>query len=232
MGAIVRRLIRINPMIIEMQYHETQSNNYAILIPPSPNKGGTMRNSIISLMFKAFIDCNWNVLRFNFRNCGESKGPVNNDEHTYLTDANIILDWYLDQIHADKDHFFIGGYAFGAKIALETLMRRPELNGFITVSPPVHECDFSFLTPCTYPGLIAHAKYDEFATMQQITTLYDKIHSQQPTSQLHVFNDTHKFRNSKQDLMDAIRSYIKQQEQIKVKSPFELSFGQDDVFDM
>lgn len=212
MGVIVRRLIRINPLVLELQYHETGSQNYAILISPSPAKNGSMKTGVISTMFKAFIDNDWNVLRFNFRNCGDSKGPTTNDESVYLADTNLVLDWYIEQIGVDKKHFLIGGYAFGAKLALETLMRRPELNGFIAVSPPVHESDFSFLTPCTHSGLLVHARYDEYANMQQMNGLYEKIQGQQKSTQLAVLDDVHSFRNKKELLYSTVKDFVAKRE--------------------
>ena len=222
MGVIIRRLIRINPVVLELQYHETNSQNYAILISPSPSKNGSMRTGVISAMFKAFIDSDWNVLRFNFRNCGDSKGPTLTDESMYLSDTNLVLDWYLEQIGVDKKHFLIGGYAFGARLALETLMRRPELNGFVAVSPPVHESDFSFLTPCTHSGLLVHARYDEYANLQQINNLYEKIYGQQKDTQLAILDDVHSFRNKKDLLYDTVKHFIQHRQTVnKVNIEFE-----------
>lgn len=209
MGDVIRRLIKVNPLIIELQYHETNSDNYAILVHPNPTKGGSMKNSIVSTMFKSLMDENWNVLRFNFRNCGESRGPNQSDESVFLSDLNIVLDWYIEHAGRNRKNFLICGYAFGAKLSLETLMRRPELNGFVVVSPPVHETDFAFLTPCTHDGLIVHAKFDEHANMQQITALYDKIKGQQPETELCLLDDVHTYRHTKEKMYTYIREYLK-----------------------
>ena len=37
---------------------------------------------------------------------------------------------------------------------MQLLMRRPEIMGFIAVSPPANNYDFSFLSPCAVSGLI------------------------------------------------------------------------------
>ncbi len=39
-------------------------------------------------------------------------------------------------------------------------MRRPETDGFISVSPPTNAYDFSFLAPCPASGLFLHGTAD------------------------------------------------------------------------
>ena len=43
---------------------------------------------------------------------------------------------------------------------MQLLMRRPETDGFISVSPPTNAYDFSFLAPCPASGLILHGSAD------------------------------------------------------------------------
>ena len=45
------------------------------------------------------------------------------------------------------DPISIAGFSFGAWIGLQLLMRRPEIEGFITIAPPANLYDFSFLAP-------------------------------------------------------------------------------------
>ena len=41
-------------------------------------------------------------------------------------------------------------------IGMQLLMRRPEIEGFISIAPPANLYDFSFLAPCPSSGLIIH----------------------------------------------------------------------------
>ena len=43
---------------------------------------------------------------------------------------------------------------------MQLLMRRPETDGFISVSPPSNMYDFSFLAPCPASGLFLHGTAD------------------------------------------------------------------------
>jgi alpha/beta superfamily hydrolase len=39
---------------------------------------------------------------------------------------------------------------------MQLLMRRPEIEGFISIAPMANRYDFSFLAPCPSSGLIVH----------------------------------------------------------------------------
>ena len=43
---------------------------------------------------------------------------------------------------------------------MQLLMRRPEIEGFISIAPPANLYDFSFLAPCPSSGLIIHGDKD------------------------------------------------------------------------
>jgi ABC-type dipeptide/oligopeptide/nickel transport system permease component len=101
----------------------------------------------------------FSVLRFNFRGVGRSQGSFE-DGPGELSDATMALDW-LQTMNPDAKQCWIAGYSFGAWIALQLLMRRPDINNFIAVSPPANEKDFSFLAPCPASGLIVQGGIDE-----------------------------------------------------------------------
>ena len=44
---------------------------------------------------------------------------------------------------------------------MQLLMRRPEINRFIAISPQPNVYDFSFLSPCPTSGLMIYGKKDE-----------------------------------------------------------------------
>ena len=43
---------------------------------------------------------------------------------------------------------------------MQLLMRRPEIEGFISITPPANLHDFTFLAPCPSSGLIIHGEAD------------------------------------------------------------------------
>jgi uncharacterized protein len=59
-------------------------------------------------------------------------------------------------MHPDSRSCWVAGFSFGAWIGMQLLMRRPEIEGFISIAPPANLYDFSFLAPCPSSGLIIH----------------------------------------------------------------------------
>ena len=133
---------------IECRYHSGQSPDspIALILHPEPNQGGSMNNKISYGMYHEFRNRGFSVLRFNFRGVGRSEGLYEGGEGE-LADAAAVLDWVQSQnIHSR--YTFIAGFSFGSWVGMQLMMRRPEIVGFIAVSPPADKFDFSFLAPC------------------------------------------------------------------------------------
>ena len=131
----------------------------ALLLHPHPQHGGTMNNKVVYALHKTFGRRGFSVLRFNFRGVGRSQGVFDNGLGE-MSDAASAMDW-LQNFNPDAAGCWICGFSFGAWIAMQLLMRRPEIDGFIAVSPPTNMFDFTFLAPCPSPGLIIHGDDDE-----------------------------------------------------------------------
>lgn len=234
MGKIIKQLIHLNPNTIEVQYYQANSQNYALLIPPCPKLGATMHNRVISALFKTFIEAEWNVLRFNFRDAGLSKGVINPADRYTLIDTNRVLDWYIETMEIHKNHFIIAGYALGALLALETLMRRPELNNFIAISPPAQENDFSFLAPCTHSGLFVHGLFDEITPLDKVQEVFKRVQAQQEDTQLELINDNHYFSNHLPQLQQVVDKYIRKiaQTSLELDSKKHINFFSTDEEDL
>src|SRR3546814_926740 len=123
---------------LEGRYHHnpTPGAPIAVLLHPHPLHGGTMNNRVVLNMFHAFTRRGFSVLRFNFRGVGRSQGRFARGEGE-LADAAAALDW-LQAVNTDAPVAWVGGFSFGAWIGMRLLMRRPEINGFISVAPPAN----------------------------------------------------------------------------------------------
>ena len=131
---------------IEAKYsHNNRDDSpIVILLHPDPSKGGTMNTKIIFKMYKIFVKAGFSTIRFNFRGVGKSEGFFDDGEGE-LCDAACVLDW-LQQYNTNSKICWVAGFSFGAWIAMQLLMRRPEINGYVSISPPAHLRDFSFIT--------------------------------------------------------------------------------------
>src|ERR1041384_1956038 len=148
----------------------------AIVLHPHPQFGGTMNNQIVYNLFYNFVNRGFSVLRFNFRGVGRSQGSFNHGQGE-LSDAAAALDW-AQAANPEARACWIAGCSLGAWIGMQLLMRRPEVEGFISVSPPENLYDFSFLAPCPSSGLIIHGDKDRVAPPQSVQKLVDKLKTQ------------------------------------------------------
>ncbi len=73
---------------------------------------------------------------------------------------------------------WVAGFDFGAWVGMQLLMRRPETDGFISVSPPTNMYDFSFLAPCPASGLILHGSADTVVPNAEVEQVVAKLRTQ------------------------------------------------------
>ena len=155
---------------IEGRYHPARQKNapIAIILHPHPQFGGTMNHPIIYQLYYAFVHRGFSALRFNFRGVGRSQGSFDHGTGE-LSDAASALDW-AQTINPEAKSCWIAGFSFGAWIGMQLLMRRPEIEGFISIAPPANLYDFSFLAPCPSSGLIIHGDKDAVVPHKDVTT--------------------------------------------------------------
>lgn len=167
---------------IEARYHISKNPRapIALVLHPHPEHGGTMNNKIVYNLYRAFVDHGFNTLRFNFRGVGRSEGKFDHGEGE-LSDAASVLDWLQTQ-NPNASGCWIGGFSFGSWIGMQLLMRRPEIENFIMVSPPANLYDFSFLAPCPVSGMIIQGSADPVVPFESVDRLVNKLNSQRGIS--------------------------------------------------
>ena len=148
----------------------------ALILHPEPDKNGTMNNRLTFSTYKLFQSRGFSVMRFNFRGVGRSQGVFDNGEGE-LSDAATAMDWLQSQ-HPGSNICWIAGFSFGSWIGMQLLMRRPEITGFISLSPPASTHDFTFLAPCPASGLIVHGSKNEQVPHPKVDALVEKISKQ------------------------------------------------------
>lgn len=195
---------------IEGRYSHSENKGapVALVLHPHPLYGGTMNNKIVYRLYHIFAQNGFSVLRFNFRGVGKSQGKY--DEGIgELTDAATALDWLQTQ-NPDASTCWIGGFSFGAWIALQLLMRRPELEGFVAVSPPANLYDFSFLSPCPAAGLITQGDKDDVVSEEAVSKLATRLSAQHGTQVEYktVSGADHYYRGVEEDLGKVVNEYI------------------------
>ena len=163
---------------IEGRYHPARVKHapIAIVLHPHPQFGGSMNHQIVYQLYYAFVHRGFSVLRFNFRGVGRSQGSFDHGVGE-LSDSASALDW-AQTINPEARSCWVAGFSFGAWIGMQLLMRRPETDGFISVSPPTNAYDFSFLAPCPASGLILHGSNDTVVPPVEVERVVSKLRTQ------------------------------------------------------
>ena len=163
---------------LEGRYHHSKKPGapIALILHPHPQFGGTMNNKVVYAMYQAFVKRGFSTLRFNFRGVGRSQSTFDNGLGE-MSDAASALDW-MQAHNPNASGCWIGGFSFGAWISMQLMMRRPEISGFISVSPPASQEDFSFLAPCPASGILIHGERDEVVPVDSVDKLAAKLKSQ------------------------------------------------------
>jgi alpha/beta superfamily hydrolase len=163
---------------LEGSYSKGKTDNapIALILHPHPRAGGQMNNAVTLHLYRVFMKRGFATLRFNFRGVGKSQGEFDSGIGE-LADAATALDW-LQAENPTASQCWVAGYQFGAWIGMQLLMRRPETDGFISVSPPTNVYDFSFLAPCPASGLILHGTNDAVATPTEVERVVAKLRTQ------------------------------------------------------
>jgi alpha/beta superfamily hydrolase len=194
---------------IEGQYKISAKKNppIALVLHPHPQQGGTMNNKITYYMYKMFAQRGFTTLRFNFRGVGKSEGEFDGGDGE-LADAAAAMDW-LQDMNPDAPAVMCAGFSFGAWIAMRLLMRRPEIDHYISISPPANKYEFDFLAPCPVPGLIVQGDQDEIVPEEAAYSVVELIRDQEKPVIYKIIEGADHFYHSHLDqLIETCGNYV------------------------
>jgi len=87
-----------------------------VIAHPHPLFGGTMHNKVVQTLARAFVQCGWRAVRFNFRGVGGSAG-VYDEGRGELTDMLAVV---AQTAPADQP-LALAGFSFGAFVTSHAL---------------------------------------------------------------------------------------------------------------
>ncbi|MDR1697106.1 MAG: alpha/beta hydrolase [Rickettsiales bacterium] len=139
---------------IHAVYHKAQEEGapLAVVFSGNPKTGHHMNDRVSYAMFRAFMDIGFSVLRFDYRGVGESEGTLGTTQDNMMDIASVI-DWIQNQ-NEYSERIWLSGNGLGAWYNMQAMMRRPEVSGFVIVSPDTSIIDYSFLSPRPNRGLL------------------------------------------------------------------------------
>jgi len=189
--------------------NKLEGSPVAIVLQPHPQYGGTMNNKIVYKTYNTFYKNGFSVIRINFRGVEKSDGIFDNGQGE-LTDAAAALDW-IEKENPGYSQCWVSGFSFGALICMQLIMRRPEVNKFIAISPQPNVYDFTFLAPCPISGLITYGKNDELVSEDSILNLKKRLMMQKNIEVKFnpIINANHFYKGKEKELTSVIELYLK-----------------------
>ena len=189
--------------------NKQQGAPIALVLQPHPQYGGTMNNRIVYEIYNGFYKNGFSVIRINFRGVDKSDGVFDNGQGE-LSDAAAALDW-IEKNNPGYSQCWVSGFSFGSLICMQLIMRRPEVNKFVAVSPQPNVYDFTFLAPCPISGLMIYGKNDELVPEEQVLKLKKRLSIQKNIEVKFdsILNANHFYKNKEKELFSTVESYIK-----------------------
>ena len=132
----------------------------AVVAHPHPQFGGTMTNKVVQTIARAFVQCGWRALRFNFRGVGASSG-VYDQGRGELEDLLAVV-----QAQAPVgEPLALAGFSFGAFVTSHAVARlssvRP-VSSVVLVGTAVTRFEAAPVPADLHPKtLVIHGEHDD-----------------------------------------------------------------------
>lgn len=164
---------------------ETTARGAVLLCSPHPHFAGNMDNNVISAVSRTFAQDSA-VLRFDYRGIGQSQIqlPEGVSVFDYWDEVETAKDYSdaMEDVHSafealreciDNSGFglVLGGYSFGAAVAMKYGIDTDRGDILIGISPPLGKIDFNFLGQCHQPCLLVLGKEDFLYSADKVDTL-------------------------------------------------------------
>ena len=161
-GAGVVEALRDVPQLADGQV----SRGVAIIAHPHPLFGGTMDNKVVQTLARAFVQCGYTAVRFNFRGVGASAGEYDAGK-AELQDLLAVV-----QQVAPSGPIALAGFSFGAFVtshALATLWPEGRVEKAVLVGTAASRFDVAPVPPeahdCT---LVIHGEADDTVELSSV----------------------------------------------------------------
>jgi alpha/beta superfamily hydrolase len=171
MKASTRRISLQGPSgVIEVAVDEphdaTRLRGVAVIAHPHPLFGGTMDNKVVQTLARAFVQCGWCTVRFNFRGVGGSAGVHDNGQGE-LQDLLAVV-----QDQAPGGVLALAGFSFGAFVtshAIEQLWRQRQLEKVVLVGTAASRFQVAPLAPELHERtLVVHGEIDDTVPLADV----------------------------------------------------------------
>jgi alpha/beta superfamily hydrolase len=144
----------------------TQAKGVAVIAHPHPLFGGTMNNKVVQTLARAFTQCGWAAVRFNFRGVGASAG-VHDEGRGECTDLLQVV-----QATAPHGPIALAGFSFGAFVtcgAIAALWRQRAMEKIVLVGTAASRFDVQPLPGEAHErALVVHGEQDDTVALASV----------------------------------------------------------------
>ena len=141
----------------------------AIIAHPHPLFGGTMDNKVVQTLARAFVQCGWTAVRFNFRGVGATAG-VYDEGRGELQDLLAVVEQVAPA--AAGQPLALAGFSFGAFVtshALEALWPSQRVEKAVLVGTAASRFTVAPVPPdANLRTLVVHGEQDDTVPLSAV----------------------------------------------------------------
>ncbi|WP_326541268.1 alpha/beta hydrolase [Pseudorhodoferax sp.] len=146
----------------------TAARGVAVIAHPHPLFGGTMDNKVVQTLARAFVQCGWTAVRFNFRGIGASAGAYDEGRGEAEDFAAV-----LSQVAGDAAApVALAGFSFGAFVAsraLAALHPARRIEQVVLVGTAASRFDVAAVAPELHARtLVVHGEQDDTVPLSSV----------------------------------------------------------------
>ncbi|WP_332827746.1 alpha/beta hydrolase [Ramlibacter sp.] len=138
----------------------------AVIAHPHPLFGGTMDNKVVQTLARAFVQCGWTAVRFNFRGVGASEGSFDEGRGEAADFQQVV------QAVAPEGALALAGFSFGAFVAaqaVEALWNARDVQSIVLVGTAASRFGVPPLPPDRHDrALVIHGEQDDTVLLSAV----------------------------------------------------------------
>jgi alpha/beta superfamily hydrolase len=138
----------------------------AVIAHPHPLFGGTLSNKVVQTLARAFVQCGWVAVRFNFRGVGASAGAYD-EGRGELEDLLAVV-----HAHAPSGRLSLAGFSFGAFVTSHAVARlhpQRQIERLVLVGTAASRFDIPAVPEELHPRtLVIHGEQDDTVPLSAV----------------------------------------------------------------
>ena len=137
-----------------------------VIAHPHPLFGGTMQNKVVQTLARAFVQCGWQAVRFNFRGVGVSAGVYDEGRGEAADMLSVVA-----QV-APEGPLALAGFSFGAFVTshvAQALHAERSLDKLVLVGTAASRFSVAPVAPEWHERtLVLHGEQDDTVTLSSV----------------------------------------------------------------